>query len=81
MSRKDKNYALIAIIICLANYLWLNYFCDKEYYRTSLFIERSLVLLGILVPALIYQEIKDYWNKKNDNDDERKNDDDEHKKD
>lgn len=77
MSRKDKNYVLIAITICLANYLWLNYFCAKEYYRTSLFIERSLVLLGILIPALIYQEIKDCLNKKN----KKKNeDDDENKK-
>ena len=74
MDRKEKNKTWILVVILLIYDIYL--FNDNStYYRMNNFKFSTTLALLVLTPLCLYQEIKDYLNKKNKkNDDDKKDD-------
>ena len=69
MKRSDKNKMWIMILLCVSYFVYIRFFCNTCY-RASDSKFRAMLFFAIGTPALIYQEIKDYLNKKRRKDDE-----------
>ena len=78
MSRKEKNDLWITIIII--SILDIHFFMiHSTYYRINLFKVQNTLMLLVLLPIVLYFELKDLYKKNKKNDEKNKDDEDEGK--